>query len=240
MATTLTLTGTHFSDSRRASPGVLVRYGDIALQFDAGRATTLRLAEAGVVANALTAVFLTHAHSDHVRELPDLTRTRWLFRSLLPAGPLPVLAAAGEAADFVKRMLLDAGSPGVALSTFPAPQEPTVVWHSADRAVTVRAVAPYKPVRDAVAYRIDTPDAAVVVSGDSRVCARIDNVARRADPLVRTACHATVLDRAVGGTEVCVRQPRLVVLSAVTAGLVGRPIDATGVAQHAGTRDRQT
>jgi ribonuclease Z len=164
---------------------VLVRHGDLALQFDAGRATTLRLAETGVLPNALTAVFLTHVHSDHVTDLPYLAMTRWLFRNLVPAGPLPVVAAVGQAADFVAKMLEpyaadiasrrphpDAAPPEVvALSSFPVSHEPAVVWHSADHAVTVRAVAMrHEPVKDAVAYRIDTPDAAVVVTGDTRVC----------------------------------------------------------------------
>ena len=200
MTTTVTLTGTGtpFPASRRAGPGVLVRHGDLALQFDAGRATALRLAERGVLPNALTAVFLTHVRSDHVTDLPYLAMTRWLFRNLVPAGPLPVVAAAGQAADFVAKMLepyaadiasrrphLDAKPPGVALSTFPVPHEPAVVWHSADQAVTVRAVAVrHEPVKDAVAYRIDTPDAAVIVSGDTRVCAEIDDLARGADLLV--------------------------------------------------------
>ena len=107
MTTTVTLTGTGtpLPASRRAGPGVLVRYGDHALQFDAGRGTTARLAETGVQPNALTAVFLTHVHSDHVTDLPYLAMTRWLFRNLAPAGPLPVVAAAGQAADFVTKML---------------------------------------------------------------------------------------------------------------------------------------
>jgi ribonuclease Z len=199
MTTTVTLTGTGtpFPASRRAGPGVLVRHGDLALQFDAGRATTLRLAERGVLPNALTAVFLTHVRSDHVADLPYLAMTRWLFRNLVPAGPLPVVAAAGQAADFVTKMLepyaadiasrphLDAGPPEVALSSFPVPHEAAVVWHSADQTVTVRAVALRRgPARDAVAYRVDTPDAAVVVSGDTRVCAEIEDLARGADLLV--------------------------------------------------------
>jgi ribonuclease Z len=201
MTTTVTLTGTgtRFPASRRAGPGALVRHGDLALQFDAGRATTLRLAEIGVVPNALTAVFLTHAHSDHVTDLPYLAMTRWLFRNLVPAGPLPVVVPAGQAADSVATMLepyaadiasrrphLDAEPPEVvALSSFAVPHEPAVVWHSADQAVTVRVVAVrHEPVKDAVAYRIDTPDAAVVVSGDTRVGAEIEDLARGADLLV--------------------------------------------------------
>jgi ribonuclease Z len=50
----------------RAGAGTLVRCADVALQFDAGRATTTRLVEAGVPPHALTALLLTHVHSDHV------------------------------------------------------------------------------------------------------------------------------------------------------------------------------
>lgn len=49
MTTTVTITGTgvpHLSPGR-AGPGVLVECGDVRLQFDAGRATALRLIEAG-------------------------------------------------------------------------------------------------------------------------------------------------------------------------------------------------
>ena len=80
MTTTVTLTGTgvpHPSPGR-AGAGVLVRSGDVALQFDAGRGTVIRLAEAGIAPHQLSAVFLTHVHSDHVVDLADVAMTRWI------------------------------------------------------------------------------------------------------------------------------------------------------------------
>jgi hypothetical protein len=50
MTTTVTITGTgvpHLAPGR-AGPGVPIEHGDVRLQFDAGRATALRLTEAGV------------------------------------------------------------------------------------------------------------------------------------------------------------------------------------------------
>ena len=78
MATEVMLTGTGVPHPRpgRAGAGVLVRHDDVALQFDAGRATVMRLMEAGTPPHALTAVFLTHVHSDHLVGLPDLAMTR--------------------------------------------------------------------------------------------------------------------------------------------------------------------
>ncbi len=83
MTTTVTLTGTGvpMPAPGRAGPGALVRFDDIALQFDAGRATTQRLVDLGVDPHALTAMFVTHVHSDHVVDLPDVAITRWLQQS---------------------------------------------------------------------------------------------------------------------------------------------------------------
>lgn len=69
-----------------AGSGTLVRYGsvanncgDVKLQFDVGRGTSLRLSEVGVAVNQLDAVFITHLHSDHTVGLVDLLQTRWHF-----------------------------------------------------------------------------------------------------------------------------------------------------------------
>ena len=107
MTTEVVLTGTGVPHPRpgTAGAGVLVRHGDVALQFDAGRSTVMRLMNAGSPPHALTAVFLTHVHSDHVVDLPDLAMTRWIQQHLVPSGPLVVVAAEGGAARFVRRML---------------------------------------------------------------------------------------------------------------------------------------
>jgi ribonuclease Z len=64
--TTVPLTGTGVPHPApgRAGSGVLVRHADVALQFDAGRGTLMRLAGAGASAHELDALFITHVHSD--------------------------------------------------------------------------------------------------------------------------------------------------------------------------------
>lgn len=215
-STTVTLTGTgvpHPSPGR-AGAGVLVRRGEVALQFDAGRGTVLRLCEAGCEPHQLDAVFLTHVHSDHVVGLADLAMTRWVQSRLHDAGPLTVVAAAGEAERFTRSMLdpyeddialrmahVQPDPPRVDVRPFALAPAPVEVWRSPDGDVRVDAVAVHhEPVEEAVAYRITTPESIVVISGDTRVCDEVADLAAGADVLVHEACRVSAMRDAIAGT----------------------------------------
>ena len=216
--TTVVLTGTgvpHSSPGRgRAGAGTLVRHGDIALQFDAGRGTVIRLAEAGAPPHALTAQFITHVHSDHLVDLADVAMTRWIEQQLHRTGPLTVVAAEGGAARFARRMFdvfeddiavrmkhVQCEAPTIDLRVFEAKGTPAEVWRSDNGAVVVEAVAVHhEPVMEAVAYRVTTPTGIVVISGDTRVCDEVERLSAGADVLVHEACRATALRDLTKGT----------------------------------------
>jgi ribonuclease Z len=214
--TTVTLTGTgvpHPSPGR-AGPGVLVRHGETALQFDAGRGTMLRLTEAGTAAHQLDALFITHVHSDHLVDLADVVMTRWIQGTLHPAGPLPIVAPDGECIRFARHMLdpfvddialrlehLDGRAPELDIRPFALPASPVEVWRSTDGSVIVEAVGVHhEPVREAVAYRVRTPAGVVVISGDTRVCDEVLDVAVGADVLVHEACRTSAMAPLIAGT----------------------------------------
>jgi ribonuclease Z len=215
MTTEVILTGTGVPHPApgRAGAGTLVRTGQVAVQVDAGRATTLRLAEAGTHPARLDALFLTHVHSDHVHDVPDLTMTRWLSQKIRSTGPLPIVAPDGPTARFVRRMLAafdddiairmanaDTAPPQFDLTAFPVEPAPRQVWHSADGTVAVDAVQVHHgPVTGAVAYRVRTPDGTVVISGDTIVCDEVADLAAGADVLVHEACRATALASYLAG-----------------------------------------
>lgn len=210
----LTGTGVPHAAPGRAGAGVLVQYKKIALQFDAGRATVLRLIEAGVSPTHLTAVFVTHYHSDHVVDLPDLVLTRWIQENMHKAGPLPIVTPRGSALRFVERMMdafdddihvrqehTDNVDLRMDITSFAPTFEPQLVWTSPDGDVRVEAIAVHhEPVMDAVAYRVTTPDGSVVISGDTRVCDEVFAFAQSADLLVHEVCRTRALSENIKGT----------------------------------------
>lgn len=199
MTTTVTITGTGLPpiEAGRAGAGTLVRSGDIALQFDAGRATALRIAESGFNPALLDAVFLTHHHSDHMTGVVDLVFCAWVNRP--DSKNLSFVAPSGPCVRFLERMLDPFDEdlavrvehsgreyPKPSITSFTPGFDPIEVWASDKVRVLARTVH-HQPVEPAVAYRVETPDGVIVISGDTRVCDEVEDFASGCDVLVHEA-----------------------------------------------------
>ncbi len=62
----------------RGQSGILLESSDTKILIDCGMAVPLRLKEAGVDAEEIDHIFLTHGHLDHIQDLPSLTKASWL------------------------------------------------------------------------------------------------------------------------------------------------------------------
>src|ERR1700761_7121616 len=71
-------TGSPIPNPHRAGPATLVRAGGVNLLADCGRGVVMRLAAAGVSPATISAVLLTHMHSDHITDLNDIITTHWV------------------------------------------------------------------------------------------------------------------------------------------------------------------
>ncbi|NUL45794.1 MBL fold metallo-hydrolase [Cellulosimicrobium funkei] len=206
MSTTVTLTGTGAPRPvpGRAGAGTLIQHAGEAVQIDAGRSTVLRLAEAGVQPNEVSALFLTHHHSDHVVDVPDLLISRWIMGN---NDPLTVVAPDGALTDFGVHVLdiwgedlrirqVHTGRPPLAppdWRAFVARGRPQCVWEG-QRLTVSSVLVQHDPVTPAVAYRVDTDTGrSVVISGDTRVCDEVRDLAQGVDILVHEVVRPSLL-----------------------------------------------
>ena len=208
MTTEVILTGTGIPvpSPGRAGAGALVRGGGAVVQVDAGRATALRLAEAGVPLPSLSAVLLTHHHSDHLLGLTDLVLTRWVMHVAQECAPLPLYCPEGEAVEYARGLFDRLGpdienrkqvsdylnDPAVDIRAFVAGAEPLEVARLSEMVVETVLVE-HGDLRPAVAYRFTTPDGVIVISGDTRACDAVGNLSQGADILVHEVFSGATL-----------------------------------------------
>jgi len=193
MRITLLGTGSPLPDPTRAGPSTLVQASGANLLVDCGRGVLMRLAATGVVPSQLSAVLLTHLHSDHITDLSDMVTTRWV--TTFAPSPLQVVGPprTQEVVDGVLASL----APDVEFRlahhadlTWEPPVEVREVtdgpaWSGGDVGV-VAGPTEHRPVSHSVAYRVEHAGKAVVVAGDTIPCGGLDDLARGADVLVHT------------------------------------------------------
>ena len=197
---TLLGTGSPMVDAKRAGPSTLVRAGDGLFLVDCGRGVLQRAAAVGVGAADLTAVLLTHLHSDHITDLNDVITTRWV--TTFVRTPLPIIGPPGTKA--VVDGLLAALAPDIsyriahhaditeppALEVHEYTEGP--VWDAVGEQIQV-APTDHRPVEPTIAFRIDYGGASVVLAGDSVPCDTLDALSTGADALVHTVIRKDLI-----------------------------------------------
>jgi len=199
---TLLGTGSPMVDANRAGPSTLVRAGDQTFLVDCGRGVLQRAAAIGVGAAGLSALLLTHLHSDHITDLNDVITTRWV--TTFERTPLPIIGPPGTAA--VVAATLEALAPDVSYRIAhhaDITEPPAVEVHEYtegpvwdDGGVQIR-VAPtdHRPVEPTIGFRIEYGGASVVLAGDSVPCASLDALAAGAGALVHTVIRKDLVAR---------------------------------------------
>lgn len=200
---TLLGTGSPLPDADRAGPATLVRAGGQTFLVDCGRGVQMRLAAAGSSAGALTALLLTHLHSDHIGDLGDLIITRWIstfvpdpvpFQIIGPPGTADVVDAVVKAFSFDIGYRLAhhpdlTGPPAIEVHEY----TDGVVWEG--DGVTVRAApTDHRPVAPTIGFRVEHGESSVVLAGDTVPCATLDALALGAGALVHTVIRKDLID----------------------------------------------
>lgn len=184
-------TGTPYPDPNASGPATAVVVGKRVFLFDAGAGVMRRMNAAGLPISGPEAVFITHLHSDHTLGYADLILTSWLMRRV---SPMPVYGPHG-----LQRMtqhLIAAYSEDIRIRTEGLEREVAggyrmkvheiksgVVYERNGVRVTAIRVR-HGSWKEAYAYRIDTPDRSIVISGDTRPSESLVRAARGVDVLV--------------------------------------------------------
>jgi ribonuclease Z len=180
----------------------LVEAGGQRLLFDCGRGATIRLVQAGIPIGSITRVFLTHLHSDHVLQLPDLLLAGWAGGRRVV--PLTVWGPAGTrgmmdhllqafAFDIHMRRDIDERLPasGIDVVSHDVTSE-GVVFDDNGLRVTAFLVD-HGVVEPAFGYRVDYRGRSVVLSGDTRFSENLIRHARGADVLIHEVIDPEML-----------------------------------------------
>lgn len=184
-------TGMPRPDQNAQGPATAVSTGDRTFLFDAGPGVERQLSAAGLPIHGVTAVFITHLHSDHTLGYPDLIFTSWVMGRKKPLeayGPLGLasmtqhLYSAFELDIEVRTTGLEHQTPlGYRVNVHEVQEG--IVYEEAGVRVSAIAV-PHGNWREAFAYRIDTKDRSIVISGDTRPSEKLVEASRGVDVLI--------------------------------------------------------
>lgn len=175
----------------RFGPSILVEAGQEKLIFDCGRGSTQRIFELKIPFSDVSALFLTHLHSDHTVGIPDLWLTGWIMGRTLPlrvwgpAGTKAMMVGLEHAYAFDVHTRRDVdeklSAQGAAIAAKDIKEG--VVYEKAGVRVTAFMVD-HGPVKPALGYRIDFAGHSVVLSGDTRPSDNLVKFSQGTDVLI--------------------------------------------------------
>ena len=175
----------------RAAPAQAIVVGDRVYLVDCGEGTSRQLALAKLPVRQLRAVFITHQHSDHNAGYGPLFLLGWTAGLATPVdtyGPPPLAAMTRSLFDAYKfdidLRIADEGRPPLVPLVRPHEVTEGGKVFEDDRVRVTAALNNHPPIAHSFAYRIDTADRSIVVSGDTTYSESVVKLARDADVLV--------------------------------------------------------
>jgi ribonuclease BN (tRNA processing enzyme) len=188
--------------AKSAAPAQAIVVGDRVYLVDCGEGVARQLALATLPIRQLRSVFITHQHSDHNAGYGPLFLLGWaagLSSAVDVYGPPPLVEMTDRLLqayrfDIELRMADEGRAP---LAPLVRPHELTAagVVLENDRVRVTAALNDHPPIRHSFAYRFDTADRSIVISGDTRYSENVVKLARGADVLVHEVVSRAFWER---------------------------------------------
>jgi ribonuclease BN (tRNA processing enzyme) len=188
--------GPRVGQAGRSNPATLILINDIPYVVDCGYATSRQLLAAGVSLDRLRYIFITHHHSDHNLEYGGLFYNAWVSGLAVQVeayGPSGLKKMTQDFFNYMKfdidtRIVDEGRSDPRKLILVREFDKPGVVVQNEDVKVTTCRVL-HPPIEQSYAYRFDTKDRTVVISGDTAYAPELADFAKGADVLVHEVMY---------------------------------------------------
>ena len=188
----------------RANPATLLLINEVPYLIDCGYGVSRQLINAGVTLDRLRYIFITHHHSDHNLEYGPLLYNAWVTARPLkvdaygPPGLNKLTRDFFEYQKFdIETRIADEGSSDfrnlIAVHEF---NQPGLVMQNDDVKVTSLRVR-HPPITQSYAYRFDSHDRSIVISGDTAYAPELAEFARNADVLIHEAMYLPAIEKYV-------------------------------------------
>tara|TARA_R110001592_G_scaffold363323_1_gene684023 strand:- start:124047 stop:125117 length:1071 start_codon:yes stop_codon:yes gene_type:complete len=236
-------------DIKRSGACVAIIAGDKIFLVDTGTNGVRNLARMRYPLGNVTAVLLTHFHSDHIDGLGEVATLRWV--SAGNTRPLPVIGPQGVGrvvAGFNTAYEMDTGyrhdhhgdtvaplsGKGMAAVEFPLPAagDLTTVYDEDGLTIQMLAVG-HAPIDPAAAYLFTYEGRTILVSGDTVKSANLQHFAKGVDILVHEALSPELLGIMHDGAVATGND----VMAKVTVDVIdyhASPVEAAEIARDAG------
>jgi ribonuclease Z len=180
----------------RAGISTLIEAGGQRFLFDAGYGSLERLVESGLPMSAVSRLFLTHLHSDHIADLASFLLLPWSAPSAREV-PLEVWGPTGTTAmlqhleqafefDIHVRRDIDEKMSAEGIRTIGHDIAEGTVYDQDGVRITAFLVD-HGPVKPALGYRLDYAGHSVALSGDTKPNENLVRAARGVDLLIHEA-----------------------------------------------------
>ena len=222
--------------AERAGPSQVIVIDGVPYVVDCGDGVARQLVRARINPGLLAKIFITHQHSAHNVDYGDLTLLAWasgLSTRVDAYGPPPIEKMTELFFDMssydIETRVADEGR---------APQAPLIHAHELDaggvvmedaRVKVTAALVHHPPVEPSFAYRFDTADRSIVISGDAAWGDDLLRLSRGADVLVHEALYPPAIERLARRAGNAARLVEHVLASHTKAEDVGQLASQAGV-----------
>jgi ribonuclease BN (tRNA processing enzyme) len=228
--------GPRVTTGERSNPANLILVDGIPIIIDCGYGTAARLVAAGVGLEELRYIFITHHHSDHELDYGPLVYSGWmagLATQVDAYGPTGMDELTDGFFEYMRQdievRIVDEGRPDIRNLLVPHSFDgPGVVLETPQFRVTSARVL-HPPITEAYAYRFDTADRSIVISGDTTYAPSLIELARGADVLVHEVMYVPGLESILSRVTNAATLREHLMASHTTTEDVGRVAAAAGV-----------